>query len=246
MALRRLTDPTTRQYRSRSCSPTSPIRRGKPQPITTAPQIEIDLNNGVDRYVFIGTGRLLDSPTSRRRVPSRRRRCTRFATARSTRRPGRTGLPIAPRSYAGAGAGGRRDRVARRRAERLVRRPCRSGRRRAHRHRRRGRLERLHLHRHRSRSPIPASSSLPANIYARDYATAESLIYTGGVERRASTPTKAAVGLSSWRWRIRDESFPVIALVFTKETNASIEPVTIRNRAPSAAATACRGACCGE
>ena len=33
----------------------------KPQPITTAPQIEIDLNNGVDRYVLIGTGRLLDT-----------------------------------------------------------------------------------------------------------------------------------------------------------------------------------------
>jgi type IV pilus assembly protein PilY1 len=30
------------------------------QPITTAPQIEIDLNNGIDRYVFFGTGRLLD------------------------------------------------------------------------------------------------------------------------------------------------------------------------------------------
>jgi len=33
---------------------------GNPQPITTAPQIEIDLNNGIDRYVFFGTGRLLD------------------------------------------------------------------------------------------------------------------------------------------------------------------------------------------
>jgi type IV pilus assembly protein PilY1 len=33
---------------------------GQPQPVTTAPQIEIDLNNGIDRYVFIGTGRLLD------------------------------------------------------------------------------------------------------------------------------------------------------------------------------------------
>ncbi|MEO8508001.1 MAG: PilC/PilY family type IV pilus protein, partial [Betaproteobacteria bacterium] len=31
------------------------------QPVTTAPQIEIDINNGVDRYVFIGTGRLLDN-----------------------------------------------------------------------------------------------------------------------------------------------------------------------------------------
>ena len=32
---------------------------GSAQPITTAPQIEIDLNNGIDRYVFIGTGQLL-------------------------------------------------------------------------------------------------------------------------------------------------------------------------------------------
>jgi type IV pilus assembly protein PilY1 len=33
---------------------------GSPQPITTAPQIEIDIKNGVDRWVFVGTGRLLD------------------------------------------------------------------------------------------------------------------------------------------------------------------------------------------
>jgi hypothetical protein len=33
---------------------------GNPQPITTAPQIEVDIANGVDRWVFIGTGRLLD------------------------------------------------------------------------------------------------------------------------------------------------------------------------------------------
>ena len=31
------------------------------QAVTTAPQIEIDINNGVDRYVFVGTGRLLDT-----------------------------------------------------------------------------------------------------------------------------------------------------------------------------------------
>ena len=34
---------------------------GTVQPITTAPQIEVDLNNGIDRFVFIGTGRLLDT-----------------------------------------------------------------------------------------------------------------------------------------------------------------------------------------
>ena len=33
---------------------------GAPQPVTTPPQIEIDVVNGVDRWVFIGTGKLLD------------------------------------------------------------------------------------------------------------------------------------------------------------------------------------------
>ncbi|HTR59225.1 MAG TPA: PilC/PilY family type IV pilus protein [Casimicrobiaceae bacterium] len=33
---------------------------GTPQPVTTPPQIEVDIANGVDRWVFIGTGRLLD------------------------------------------------------------------------------------------------------------------------------------------------------------------------------------------
>ncbi|HEV8502413.1 MAG TPA: PilC/PilY family type IV pilus protein [Casimicrobiaceae bacterium] len=34
---------------------------GNPQPVTTAPQIEIDIANGADRWVFVGTGRLLDT-----------------------------------------------------------------------------------------------------------------------------------------------------------------------------------------
>ncbi len=33
---------------------------GTRQPVTTPPQMEIDIGNGVDRWVFIGTGRLLD------------------------------------------------------------------------------------------------------------------------------------------------------------------------------------------
>jgi type IV pilus assembly protein PilY1 len=37
---------------------------GQPQPVTTPPQIEIDIANGVDRWVFVGTGRLLDDPDS--------------------------------------------------------------------------------------------------------------------------------------------------------------------------------------
>lgn len=34
---------------------------GTAQPVTTAPQIEVDISNGVDRWVFVGTGRLLDN-----------------------------------------------------------------------------------------------------------------------------------------------------------------------------------------
>ena len=33
---------------------------GNAQPVTTAPQIEIDIGTGVDRFVFVGTGQLLD------------------------------------------------------------------------------------------------------------------------------------------------------------------------------------------
>jgi type IV pilus assembly protein PilY1 len=33
---------------------------GNAQPVTTAPQIEVDIVNGADRWVFVGTGRLLD------------------------------------------------------------------------------------------------------------------------------------------------------------------------------------------
>ena len=34
--------------------------KGKPQPITTGVRVEIDQNNNVDRYLFVGTGKLLD------------------------------------------------------------------------------------------------------------------------------------------------------------------------------------------
>src|SRR6185295_139260 len=32
----------------------------RPQPITTGVRVEIDQNNSVDRYLFVGTGKLLD------------------------------------------------------------------------------------------------------------------------------------------------------------------------------------------
>ncbi len=32
--------------------------RASPQPVTTPPRIDIDVSNGVDRWVFVGTGKL--------------------------------------------------------------------------------------------------------------------------------------------------------------------------------------------
>lgn len=64
---------------------------GNPQPVTTAPQIEIDFANGVDRYVFIGTGRLLD--TTDLSVPSPAQQQTMYAF-----RDGSLNNPLPPAS----------------------------------------------------------------------------------------------------------------------------------------------------
>jgi type IV pilus assembly protein PilY1 len=70
---------------------------GVPQPVTTAPQIEIDINNGVDRYVFIGTGRLLhDSDLV---TPSPPQTQTMYAMRDGTLNQIMTsGLPVVPRT----------------------------------------------------------------------------------------------------------------------------------------------------
>ena len=67
---------------------------GLPQPVTTAPQIEIDINNGIDRYVFIGTGQLLDT-SDFTTTPQRQ---TFYAIRDGTlASPLTSGLPIDPR-----------------------------------------------------------------------------------------------------------------------------------------------------
>ena len=67
---------------------------GLPQPVTTAPQIEIDINNGIDRYVFIGTGQLLDTSD----FTTTAQRQTFYAIRDGTlAAPLTTGLPINPR-----------------------------------------------------------------------------------------------------------------------------------------------------
>ncbi|HQR10175.1 MAG TPA: PilC/PilY family type IV pilus protein [Casimicrobiaceae bacterium] len=70
---------------------------GVPQPITTAPQIEIDLNNGIDRYVFFGTGRLLHSDDLT--LPAIPQQQTFYAIRDGTLTTVQTaGLPIQPRA----------------------------------------------------------------------------------------------------------------------------------------------------
>ncbi len=51
--------PTRRQWRAEKIA-TLKDATNKPQPITTGVRIEIDQNNNVDRYLFVGTGKLLD------------------------------------------------------------------------------------------------------------------------------------------------------------------------------------------
>jgi type IV pilus assembly protein PilY1 len=70
---------------------------GVAQPVTTAPQIEIDISNGINRYVFVGTGRLLDvSDFTDPAVPQQQ---TMYAIRDGTLdTPQTTGLPINPRS----------------------------------------------------------------------------------------------------------------------------------------------------
>ena len=197
-----------------------------PQPITTAPEIEIDVNNGIDRFVLVGTGRLLDP--SDLTTPSPEQIQTAYAIRDGTLdTPKTAGLPIAPRGsmtsvdlttstgaavatpngwYADLPAGQRVvvDVVAEFNVFSFT-----------------GTVL----------QPDPCLTSLPAYIYARDYVSGESLVYTGGVQQPYFFSTEGAVGLELVALEDPTKSFPTIAIVYTKETNASIEPVTIRPKA---------------
>jgi type IV pilus assembly protein PilY1 len=54
-----LSNPDATQWRAEKIA-TLKDATNKPQPITTGVRIEIDQNNSVDRYLFVGTGKLLD------------------------------------------------------------------------------------------------------------------------------------------------------------------------------------------
>ncbi|MFO1317207.1 MAG: PilC/PilY family type IV pilus protein [Burkholderiales bacterium] len=197
------------------------------QPITTAPEIEIDVNNGIDRFVFVGTGRLLD-PTDLT-TPSPEQIQTAYAIRDGeleTPKPA-ADLPIVPRTsmasvdlttvggattaapngwYADLPAGQRVvvDVVAEYNVFSFT-----------------GTVL----------QPDPCLTSLPAYIYARDYVSGESLVWTSGTQQASFFSNEGAVGLELVALEDPTKSFPTIAIVYTKETNASIDPVTIRPKA---------------
>ncbi len=194
---------------------------GVPQPVTTAPQMEIDINNGTDRFVFIGTGQLLDP--SDLTTPSPEQIQTMYAIRDgSLDQPSTTGLPLAPRStlasasgVTGVGAvapnGWYNDLPAGQRIVQDVQADLN-----------------LVAYSGTAVQPDPCLTSLPAYIYARDFTTAESLIYTGGVAQPYFFSTEGAVGLELVALDSATSSFPKLAIVFTKETNASIQPVEVK------------------
>jgi type IV pilus assembly protein PilY1 len=218
-------DPTTWQGKTvLLASLTDPS--GVAQPVTTAPEIEVDVNNGIDRFVLIGTGRLLDATDLT--TPAIEQIQTAYAIRDGTlATPKAAGLPIAPRatmtsvdptSSAGAAVatpnGWYADLPSGQRVVVDV-------------------VAEFNVFAFTGTvlQPDPCLTSLPAYIYARDYVSGESLVFTGGTQQPYFFSTEGAVGLELVALEDPTKSYPTIAIVFTKETNASIEPVTIRPKA---------------
>jgi len=197
---------------------------GVAQPITTAPEIEIDVNNGIDRFVLVGTGRLLDP--SDLTIPSPEQIQTAYAIRDGTLdTPSTSGLPIAPRSTMASATGVAGVAVAAPNGwysdlaagQRIVVDP----------------VAEFNVFSFTGTvlQPDPCLTSLPAYIYARDFVNGESLVFTGGVQTEYYFSQEGAVGLELVALEDPTKSFPTIAIVYTRETNASIDPVTIRPKA---------------
>ncbi len=194
------------------------------QPVTTAPEIEIDVNNGIDRFVLVGTGRLLDP--SDLTTPSPEQIQTAYAIRDGTLdTPATTGLPIAPRVSMAAATGvagvstaapnGWYSDLAS--GQRIIVDPVAEF--------------NVFSYAGTELQPDPCLTSLPAYIYARDFVSGESLVFTGGTQAAYFFSAEGAVGLELVALEDPTKSFPTIAIVYTKETNASIDPVTIRPKA---------------
>jgi type IV pilus assembly protein PilY1 len=180
---------TTDSYKTASAVLFAELKDGSGtgQPITTAPQIEIDINNGIDRFVFIGTGRLLD--TSDFTDPATPQQQTMYAIRDGSLSTFQTsGLPIQPRTdlqpvnadkksaiVGGAPNGWYDDLPTSPTAERIV-------------------VDvqadvNIALYIGTQAQDDPCVISLPANLYARDFTSGRSLLLdSGGTTIVASLP----------------------------------------------------------
>jgi type IV pilus assembly protein PilY1 len=199
---------------------------GIAQPVTTAPQIEIDINNGIDRYVFIGTGRLLD--TSDFTVPTPPQQQTMYAIRDGTLTNMQVaGLPIQPRTslqpinadgvsaiVGGAPNGWYDDLPASLPgAERIV-------------------VDvqadvNIALYIGTQIQNDPCVISLPANVYARDYTTAKTLLASGSAPIRMINFPAGAVG-ATIVGRIQADGTQSLGALISKEVPGS-EPIDILN-----------------
>lgn len=175
-----------------------------PQPVTTAPEIEIDLNNGVDRFVFVGTGRLLDAEDLT--TPSPEQIQSMYAIRDGTLdTPMSTGLPVDGRAGLAAAVGiagvtgtapngWRQDLPS---GQRIVVDPVAEF--------------NVVLYAGTVLQPDPCLTSLPAYVYGRDYVSAESVLFPGGVQAAYFYTAQGAVGLDLVALYDPTKSFPVLS-----------------------------------
>jgi type IV pilus assembly protein PilY1 len=191
---------------------------GVAQPITTAPQIEIDLNNGVDRWVFFGTGRLLH--TDDLTIPTPEQIETFYAVRDGTiTAPDNTGgfLPVIPRATLKAGnalttapiAGGAPKGwyIDLPPGQRIVVDPQSD----------------LNVATFIATAVPndPCTIALPAYIYARDYTTAESDVDVGGVLQPSFYSAEGAVSIELVGLEDPASAFPKLSVIFSKETTGA-------------------------
>lgn len=191
---------------------------GVAQPITTAPQIEIDLNNGVDRWVFFGSGRLLHADDLT--IPTPEQIETFYAVRDGTITAPDSGvgfLPVIPRATLKAG-------------NPLTTTPIAGG-------APKGWYIDLPLGQRVVVDPqadlnvatfiataVPndqCTTALPAYIYARDYTTAESDVDVGGVLQPSFYSAEGAVSAELVGLEDPASAFPKLSVIFSKETTGA-------------------------
>jgi type IV pilus assembly protein PilY1 len=201
---------------------------GTAQPVTVAPQIEIDINNGIDRYVFIGTGRLLDNADLTSPAPPQTQ--TMYAIRDGTLSTFlTTGLPIQPRSSmaavnpdgvsaiaTGAPNGWYHDLPnVTGDSERIVVDPQSNVNVAAY----VGTLV----------QSDPCLISLPAKLYARDYTTAESLVMSGSTVQAYIDFPLGLIDIQTVGM-IQADGSQIVGIIGSREGQPGVEPVTLANK----------------